>query len=254
MTGLETIVTEKAVIKAAAEKTESLLKTLLGKAFDEAGEMIADQVRLRRFKSQIKIFEKAEKYLKDKNINPQKINLKVLAPLVEYASYEEDENLQELWAKLITNILSRPASVILQQNAIEVLNKVSNTEVKILDYLFNELKILRKERAEKINTRGTKITNFTPKKPEDLRIDFFSFKISGIARDLEINDEELETLLSNLVALGTVKYETEVDISSAEKSSEDTSDTSLDIDLDVSDYDSIRITKLGYVFVELCRE
>ena len=53
-----------------------------------------------------------------------------MAPLVEYASYEEDENLQDLWAKLIENILSLPASVILQQTAIEVLNKVSNEEVK----------------------------------------------------------------------------------------------------------------------------
>jgi hypothetical protein len=77
--------------------------------------------------------------------------------------------------------------------------------------------------------------------------------VKDIVADLKINEDELETLLSNLVALGTLKYETEVDVSSAEKSSEDPSDTSLDIDLDVSDYDSIRITKLGFVFVELCR-
>jgi len=59
-----------------------------------------------------------------------------MAPLVEYASYEEDENLQDLWAKLIENILSLPASVILQQTAIEVLNKVSNEEVKKNTWLY----------------------------------------------------------------------------------------------------------------------
>ena len=255
MTGLETIITDKAVMTAAAEKTEGLLKTLFGKAFEETGEMIADQVRLRRFKSQIKIFEKAEKYLKDKKIDLKKINLKVLAPLVEYSSYEEDENLQDLWAKLIKNILSRPASVILQQNAIEVLNKVSNEEVKILDYVYDKLKNKRIERTDKINERIKNSKTVTPpRKPEELRIDLFSFKIKEIATDLLINEEELETLLSNLVALGTLKYETEVDVSSAEKSSEDPTDTSLDIDLDVSDYDRIRITKLGFVFVELCRD
>lgn len=254
MTGLEKIITDKAVLKAAAEKTEGLLKTLFGKAFEETGEMIADQVRLRRFKSNIKIFEKAEKYLKDKSIDPRKINLKVLAPLVEYSSYEEDENLQELWAKLIKNILSRPTSVILQQNAIEVLNKVSNDEVKILDHLFLKLNLKRKERVEKANERTKDSKQETLKKPEDFRIDWFIFSIKEISRDLAINEDELETLISNLVALGTLKYETEVDVSSAEKSSEDPTDTSLDIDLDVSDYDSIRITKLGYVFIELCKE
>ncbi|MHB1106148.1 MAG: Abi-alpha family protein [Lutibacter sp.] len=254
MTGLEKIITDPATIKAAIDKTEGLLKGLFGKAFEETGEIIADQVRLRRFKNQIKIFEKAQKYLKDKNIDPQKVNLKVLAPLVEFASYEEDENLQDLWAKLIKNILSRPTSVVLQQNAIEVLNKVSNEEVKILDHIFDKLKIKRKERADKLQGKPRVWGGKTMKDPEDFRIDWFSFKVKEISAELKINEDELETQISNLVALGTLKYETEVDISSAEKSSEDPSDTSLDIDLDVSDYDRIRITKLGYVFVELCRQ
>jgi AraC-like DNA-binding protein len=254
MTGLEKIITDPETIKAAADKTEGLLKGLFGKAFEETGEMIADQVRLRRFKNQITIFEKAQKYLKDKNINLQKVNLKVLAPLVEFASYEEDENLQELWAKLIKNILSRPTSVVLQQNAIEVLNKVSNEEVKILDYIFDKLNIDRKERADKLRGKPQVWGGKTMKEPHDFRIDWFSFKMIDISTELKINEDELETQISNLVALGTLKYETEVDISSAEKSSEDPSDTSLDINLDVSDYDRIRITKLGYVFVELCRQ
>ena len=93
--------------------------------------MTADQVRLRRFKNQVKIFERLNIYLKDKKIDPQKINLKVLAPLIEFASYEEDENLQELWSKLVKNILIKPTHIVLQQNAFEVLNKVSNDKVII---------------------------------------------------------------------------------------------------------------------------
>ena len=254
MTGLEKIITDPSTIRAAADKTEGLLKGLFGKAFEETGEIIADQVRLRRFKNQIRIFEKAQKYLKDKNIDPQKVNLKVLAPLVELASYEEDENLQDLWAKLIKNILSRPTSVVLQQNAIEVLNKVSNEDVKILDHIFDKLKIKRKARADKLQGKPQVWGDKTFKDPEGFRIDLFSFKVKDISRELKINEDELETQISNLVALGTLKYETEVDISSAYKSSEDPSDTSLNIDLDVSDYDRIRMTKLGYVFVELCRQ
>jgi hypothetical protein len=169
MTGLEKLVTDHTVVKAAAGKAEGLLKGLFGKAFEETGEIIADQVRLRRFKNQIKIFEKATQYLKDKNIDPQKVNLKVLAPLVEFSSYEEDENLQELWAKLITNILSRPTSVILQQNAIEVLNKVSNEEVRILNYIFDKLKIKRKERADKLQGKEQNWGGRIMKNPEDFR-------------------------------------------------------------------------------------
>lgn len=252
MTGLEEIITDKAIVKTAADKAEGLIKKLFGKAFEETGEMIADQVRLRRFKAQIKIFEKAEQYLKDKSIDPKKISLKVLAPLVEYCSYEEDEDLQELWAKLIKNVLSRPTPLILQQNAMEVLNKVSNEEVKILNNIYTKLNAKRKECADNMNETPTRLSTRVPTKPENIKIDLFSFKIRDVSTDLRISEDELETLLSNLIALGTLKFETEVEISSAEKSNEDPSDKSLDIELDVSDYENIKMTKLGYVFVELC--
>jgi hypothetical protein len=253
MTGLEKVITEGAV-KASAEKTEGLLKALFGKAFAESAEMIADQVRLRRFKNQIKIFEKAKQYLTEKKINPQKINLKVLAPLIEFSSYEEDESLQELWAKLINNVLSRPTPIILQQNAIEVLKKVSNEEVKILKYIFDLVKVRRQDLFSRIRRTPRIIDGKTITKPEDYRIEMFSFKVKDIAKHLEINEEEIEVLISNLVALGTINYETTVDVSSAEKSSEDPTDSSLDIDLDVSDYHSVRLTQLGYAFIKLCTE
>ena len=253
MTGLEKIITDP-ILKTASEKSEGLIKALFGKAFAESGEMIADQVRLRRFKNQIKIFEKAKNYLEENNINPEKINLKVLAPLVEFSSYEEDETLQELWAKMIKNTLSRPFSTVLLQNAIEILKRVSNEEVELLNYVYLELNKKRKQRAENMNGRPQLFGGKEIKNPEDFRIDWFTFKISQLSSDLKIEEDILEIQISNLVALGALKYETEVDVSSAEKSSQDPDDTDLDIDLDVSDYSSIRMTKLGYVFLELCNK
>lgn len=217
--------------------------------------MIADQVKLRRFKNQVVIFEKAEKYLKDKNVDGLKVNLKVLAPMLEFSSYEEDTNLQELWAKLITNILSKPTSTLVQQNSIEILNKISNDEAKILHHIYQKLLFERQKRCDKGNDpsnfyyEGNKIS-----KPEDYRLDWFTFDIDKIAKELNLSPDNLETDISNLVALGTLKYDTEVEVTCAEKSNDDPSDTSLDIDLDVSDYTSIRITKLGYVFVEICTQ
>jgi hypothetical protein len=254
MTGLEKIATDSA-IKVVADKSESLIKSLFGKAFDETGEMIADQVKLRRFKNQVTIFEKAEKYLKDKNIDCLKVNLKVLAPMLEFSSYEEDKNLQELWANLITNILSKPTSTLLQQNSIEILNKISNDEAKILHHVYKKLIYERQKRFDKGSDAAYLFSDHKKIiKPEDYRLDWFTFDIDGLEKELNLSSDNLETDISNLVALGTLKYDTEVEVTCAEKSNDDPSDTSLDIDLDVSDYTSIRITKLGYVFVEICTQ
>jgi hypothetical protein len=51
--------------------------------------MIADNVKMRRFQNQLKIFTKAQKILEQKNIDPSKVSLKTLAPLIEFSSYEE---------------------------------------------------------------------------------------------------------------------------------------------------------------------
>lgn len=251
MTGLEKIATNGA-LKVVSEKSESLIKVLFGKAFEETGEIIAEQVRLRRFKNQVAILEKAQNYLKEKNVEGIKINLKVLAPLLEFASYEEDEDLQNLWSKLIENILSRPTSLLLQQNSVEILNKVSNEEVKILNHIYSKLNVLRQKRADKKNSTPRLIEHEKRSKPEDFRIDWFTFNIDEISKELAIFRDDLETQISNLVALGTLKYETEVEVTTAEKSSDDPSDVDLDIELNVSDYTSVRITKLGFVFIELC--
>lgn len=259
MTGLELLASKKAIEKAA-DTTEGLIKGLFGSAFHEAGEIIADQVRLRKFKNQIKILEKAKEFLSGKT-DFQKVNLKVLAPLIEFSSYEEDENLQEMWAKLIKNILSKPFPIILQQDAISVLNKISNDEARILNYVYDNVKQKRIDRAKKDARMPTldlffnsENNNNNRKNPKDYKIDWFSVSLKSISTVLKIDEEDLETLISNLVALGTLKYETEIEVTNAEKSSEDPDDKELDIELDVTDYNYIKITKLGYVFVELCEK
>ncbi|TXF76351.1 Abi-alpha family protein [Chryseobacterium sp.] len=256
MNGLELLASKKAIDTAAAS-SEKLIKGLFGSAFNEAGELIADQVRLRRFKNQVLILEKAQKYLVDKKVEYQKINLKVLAPLLEFSSFEEDERLQEMWAMLIKNLLVKPFPILLQQNAISVLNKISNEEVSILNYIYIQLNKKRSDRAVE-SIRQPPLSSFfeesKKKQPADFRIDWFSFAIKDISQAIKLSSDSAETLISNLVAIGTLKYETEVEITSAEKSSEDPEDRDLEIDLEVTDYAYVKMTKLGFVFVELCKD
>jgi Abortive infection alpha len=95
------------ITSTAVEKGLDLVKgfveKLVGGAIEEAGLMFTDKVRLRRLKNQIKILEKAQKIVKDANIDVKQINLKILVPLLENCSLEEEESLQELWANLIVN-------------------------------------------------------------------------------------------------------------------------------------------------------
>ena len=253
MTGLEGLLADPNTIETMAGKSEGLMKGLFGKAFSEVGEMIADNIRYRRAKNQVNIFEKAKKFLNDKGVKSEiEMDLKVLAPLLQNCSLEENEDLQDLWSKLITNVLSRPTPIVLQQNAISILNKISNQEVLLLNSVYNAL---GERRIKSLNQyynqwTGREMPIEREKTIDDFRIDIYAFKIKEMASAHNLSADEMEIQISNLVALGTLKYELEVDVLSAYKPYED--DDDVDIELDVTDYNSIRMTKLGYAFVELC--
>jgi hypothetical protein len=79
---------------------------MLGPAADELAEMWRDQVRLYRYERQLKCVEKAEKMAEEAGFTPQAVPPKILFPLLEGASFEENEDLHTMWAALLANAAS----------------------------------------------------------------------------------------------------------------------------------------------------
>ena len=76
MPDIEKIIDGLNLPKQILDKSESLLKTLFGPSLNEVGELLADSVKLRRLKNQIKIFSKAQEILKANHIDPKKVSTK----------------------------------------------------------------------------------------------------------------------------------------------------------------------------------
>jgi hypothetical protein len=131
MTDLEP--TEKKIVDKAFEFVNSLLVS----PAKEIGELFADQVRYIRFKNQINIINKAQKFLSEKNIDPRSVPIKTLANLIEYSSYEEDTGMQDKWAALLANSADPNNDSNLHNILAEILNQISPQESFLLDYLFN---------------------------------------------------------------------------------------------------------------------
>ena len=257
MADIEKIIDNLNLPKQILDKSEALLKTLFGPSFDELGGMISDSVRLRRFKNQIKIFSKAQQILKDKNIDPKKVSLKVLAPLIEYSSYEEEETLQDKWANLTAHILSSDTETIFKHNCISVLNKISTEDAILIDQLHELLIEKRLAKHKKQAASFQRQMKFLdnppkPKEPEEFSLDTLVFSIGMTAKELELPQLSLSINISNLVTLGLLKWETDVGVS-AEKSSEDPEDTDIDVSVDVYNNDDFIFTHFGDKFVKICK-
>ena len=240
--------------KQILDKSEALLKTLFGPSFEELGGMISDQVKLRRFKNQLKIFTKAQVILKEQHIDPKKVSLKVLAPLIELSSYEEDETLQAKWSSLTAHILTENSDTIFQQNCISILNKISNEDAQLLDKLFLEFNIKKESKRQKeISYELQYPTTFKNRAKRAYKVHEIRFNLNEIREKIAINTEKIEFQLSNLVALGLIKWETEVEVT-AEKSDEDPDDKDIDVEVNVSNNDIFVFTFLGIKSVVVCKE
>ena len=101
------------------------------------------QIRFLRFKSTIKTFARAQELMKDAGFSePKPVELKMLLPLIEYCSLEdENSDLIEKWAGLLASACSEGLK---SYSYPQILSQLSPKEVQALDKLYsilNELTI-----------------------------------------------------------------------------------------------------------------
>ena len=76
-----------------------LVERVLGPAADELGEIVRAKVNSRRNK----VIEKAAAGLNEAKVEPREVPLRLLAPIIEHASLEDDASLADKWAALLAN-------------------------------------------------------------------------------------------------------------------------------------------------------
>ncbi|MDD2516235.1 MAG: Abi-alpha family protein [Candidatus Gracilibacteria bacterium] len=141
---------------------------------DEVG-IKQDNAKFKRFENANKLFIRAKKITEGVSEELQEPPLKISMPLIENASLESEDELQEKWANLLANSLTNKKDI--KPAFIEILKELSSIEVKILDKIYEEAK----------NTGGI-LTN----------IQFSSEKIAQI---FLISIDEVRVIIDNLYRL-----------------------------------------------------
>lgn len=94
-----------------AEGAKFFLQKVVTPPLEEIGLLFADEVKYWRFRNQVKTLLKAEALLEAKGLRTRKVALKVLTPMLEGASLEEDQSLQDKWAALMANTISEESTI-----------------------------------------------------------------------------------------------------------------------------------------------
>lgn len=109
---------------------------VLGPVFTEAGGVLGDWTRFVRWKNLVRIEDKMNAIHAARNVEQTtSIPPKYAVPMLEAASWEDDDSLQEMWAGLIANATDPAKRLDLKRVFSDVLQSLEPMDVRILKHL-----------------------------------------------------------------------------------------------------------------------
>jgi hypothetical protein len=120
-------------IEEAAKAAKDYLDKLVAPGLEQSGGIIGDTVAYWRFKNKVNLALKAKAFLEAKGIEPKRVLPKVVAPILEAGSLEEEDELKGQWAALLPSAASDPEKV--PPAFPRILSELSTVEARILEWL-----------------------------------------------------------------------------------------------------------------------
>jgi len=180
-------------VQEVAKTTNKLIDTgkAFGKYFKAPTEQIIgiweDNLKFKRLENQLKLIQKADKKLKDLGLKTptNQIPIKFAIPLLESASFEDDEYLQNLWVNLLINSSIDENKYTLERSHISILEQLTNLEARILITIYSN----NYNQSNKIYNIKT---HMLPDKIEYSIEEPWSFESAINSRDDTINNSKKE--------------------------------------------------------------
>ena len=122
----------------ASAKFGGFISKFIAGPLEQGAGIFEDKFRYMRWERQVRLMQKAETLMKELNVTGilRPIPIKHAIPLLQAASLEDDDYLQDLWAKLLVNASAPNSEVVLRRAHIDILERLSAVEVQILQRIY----------------------------------------------------------------------------------------------------------------------
>jgi hypothetical protein len=120
--------------EAALADAQGFLKKIFGPSADVIGENLALRFRERMFDNLVDVLMRTKEKIKAAGLSPKEAPLKVIHPLLEAASLEEEPELRDLWANLLANAVD-PRAPTQPPSFREIMKELTAREVRFLHVL-----------------------------------------------------------------------------------------------------------------------
>jgi hypothetical protein len=216
----------------ATEKLGGFVAKIIKEPLEATIGILTDRLRYIRWERQIRLADRCNEIIGDRNLhrNTRVVAPQLAFPIIQNASLEEDDILQDLWANLLVRAMDA-SSEIPRRAFIDIIKQLESMDVRLLEFIYSTY----------LQRRALKKSNFSA---EEIKI----YK-HEILENFEINDNVYKTAIDNLMRVRLVS-------SYVEESDVETKDPDGSYDFhEVSihhGYDIICITSFGVSFVRAC--
>jgi hypothetical protein len=125
-------------LEAAGKVTSGIIQRLFGPAADEIGEIFRDKVKTYRAKNLGTVLATTEVMLSASRDQVQPVSTRLLLPIIEGASLEDNESLSKKWAGLLASAATAPGQAFFHPSFPNILSELTALEASLLDQLSAE--------------------------------------------------------------------------------------------------------------------
>ncbi len=119
---------------AAGEKFGRFISRYVAGSIEQGMGIFEDKLKYMRWERQARLMQRAKQLSNEIGLTQpsRPIPLKLAIPLFEAASLEDDDTLQDIWARLLVNAANAESHINLQRAYIEILEQITPLEASIL--------------------------------------------------------------------------------------------------------------------------
>lgn len=218
----------KEVVKQFLEPVQEIVRRIAGPAATEVGLMWGDAVRAWRAKRAVRLFDDVMRVMSAGHLNPNPVAPRLLFPILDAATLNEDEDLHARWVGLLTNAATTDKQVL--PSFSEILRQLTPEEVRFLDRAYDEVTLAEQNRE---------IQNRTP------LLSSYDYLMHPVREStLELIDT---VTFDNLYRLMLLRRDSGVYVSGGEPSTSFEQQVSQELE------NAVYITELGRAFICACR-
>ena len=179
-----------------AQKFGAFVAKFIEGPIEQGVGMVEDQLQFARLERQIRLMNRVNELMSriGENTTIKPLKMKLAVPLFQAASLEDDDELQDRWAKLLVNSSVASSGIELQRAYIDLLEQLTHMDATILDKIYAV--------PQDTSQRFRAITGELPGTVSFRDVDSIKTK------DLAQPDPEVVVSLANLKRLGCIELPT----------------------------------------------